>query len=98
MSAARYIARAPDVAARTVGGELMIMSGRDSTLFSLNETAAVLWEAADGATPLAEIVRRGIVAAYDVEPATALADAEEVAAELAAQGILIVSDSPIPPP
>lgn len=91
----RYIARSPDVAARTIGGELMIMSGRDSSLFSLNETAAALWQAADGATPLAEIVARRICAEFDVEPREALADAEALAAELARHGILIVSDTPI---
>lgn len=97
MSAPRYVARAPDVAARTIGGELMIMSGRDSTLFSLNETAAVLWDAADGETTLEHIVRDRICAEFDVEPAEALADAEQVASELAGHGILVISDSPIPP-
>jgi len=93
----RYIARAPDVAARTIGGELMIMSGRDSSLFSLNETAAALWDRADGATPLSEIVARHICAEFDVAPEEALADAEALVADLAAHGILIVSDAPIRP-
>jgi hypothetical protein len=48
----RYIARASNVAARMIGGEIMIMSGLDSSLFSLNATASVLWQAADGVTPL----------------------------------------------
>jgi len=39
----RYIARASNVAARMIGGEVMIMSGLDSSLFSLNATATVLW-------------------------------------------------------
>ncbi|HUL95576.1 MAG TPA: PqqD family protein [Usitatibacter sp.] len=91
----RYIARAPDVAARTIGDELMIMSGRDSSLFSLNETAAALWDLADGTTPLAEIVERHICAEFDVDPEEALADAQALADELAAHGILIVSDAPI---
>jgi hypothetical protein len=97
VSAARYVGRAPDVAARKIGGELMIMSGRDSTLYSLNETAALLWDAADGATTLEHIVRERICAEFDVEPAEALADAEEVARDLASHGILVLSDSPIPP-
>lgn len=97
MSATRYVGRAPDVAARRIGGELMIMSGRDSTLYSLNETAAVLWDAADGATTLEGIVRDRICAEFDVEPAEALADAEQVATDLASHGILVLSDSPIPP-
>ncbi len=92
-----YVARATHVAARMIGGEMMIMSGRDSSLFSLNPTASALWQAADGVTPLAELVERHICAAYDVEPRVALADAEEVVRDLAAHGILRVSDRPIEP-
>ena len=56
MSNPLYILHSSDVAARRIGDELMIMLARDSSLFSLNETAALLWQAADGKTPLAEIV------------------------------------------
>ncbi len=92
----RYIARAANVAARMIDGEMMIMSGADSSLYSLNETASILWQAADGVTPLAQIVEERICADYDVNPATALHDAEELAQELARQGILRVSDAPLP--
>ncbi len=89
-----YILRAENVAARRIGGELMIMSARDSSLFELNETAAILWDAADGATPLEEIVERDICAAYEVDGATALRDARELALQLAQRGILLVSAEP----
>jgi len=95
MSATTYIARVQEVAARRIGEELMIMSGRDSSLFSLNETAALLWQAADGVTPLDEIVEKQICAAYEIDPATALADARNTAAELAELGILSISDQPL---
>ena len=91
----RYIARATNVAARMIGGEMMIMSGLDSSLYSLNETASLLWQAADGATPLARIVEEHICRAFDVDPATALRDAEELALDLARSGILVLSDSPV---
>jgi hypothetical protein len=97
MSATRYIARAENVAARMIGGEMMIMSGRDSSLFSLNATASALWQAADGRTPLAQLVEAHICSAFEVDLATALADAEEMAANLAGHGILRISDSPIEP-
>jgi coenzyme PQQ synthesis protein D (PqqD) len=96
VSGMRYVARSTKVAARMVGDEMMIMSGRDSTLFALNATAAVLWEAADGVTPLRDIVEQHICARFDVDPRTALGDAEEVLAQLAGHGIVIVSDAPIP--
>lgn len=95
MSTQRYVSRASNVAARMVGGEVMIMSGLDSSLYSLNETASILWQAADGVTPLAQMVERHICAAYEVDPASALRDAEEMAEELARQGILVLSDTPL---
>jgi hypothetical protein len=92
-----YLARNPRVAARSLDGEMMIMSGRDSTLFTLNKTATILWQAADGATPLDEIVERKICPEFDVEPAVALQDAEALARDLASHEILQVSERPIAP-
>jgi len=91
-----YIAHASDIAARMLGGEMMIMSPRDSTLFTLNETASAIWQAADGATPLEEIVERHICAAFDVEPDAALRDARDLVEQLASHGVLLISEAPIP--
>jgi hypothetical protein len=93
--AKRYVARSTTVAARMIGGEMMIMSGVDSSLFSLNPTASILWQAADGVTPLADIVEQQVCAQFDVNPAEALRDAEELVEALARHGILRVSDTPI---
>jgi len=93
-----YLARNPRVAARSLDGEMMIMSGRDSTLFTLNKTATILWQAADGATPLDEIVQKKICVEFDVEPTIALQDAETLARDLASHEILQVSEQPIIPP
>lgn len=95
VSGGRYVARATRVAARMIGDEMMIMSGADSTLFTLNACAAALWQGADGVTPLADIVEQRICARFDVEPAVALRDAEELVEGLARHGILRVSDAPI---
>ena len=89
-----YIKRSDDVAARMIGDELMIMSARDSSLYSLNETAALLWQSADGLTPLSEIVERQICAGFEVDPVTAMQDAKEVVADLAQRGILSLSTAP----
>ena len=48
--AEKYIARSSAIAARLIGGEMMIMSAVDSTFFTLNEVATVIWQAADGCT------------------------------------------------
>ncbi len=90
-----FLARNPRVAARSLDGEMMIMSGRDSTLFTLNRTATILWQAADGRTPLDEIVQSRICAEFDVGPAEALQDAEALARDLASHEILLVSEQPI---
>jgi Coenzyme PQQ synthesis protein D (PqqD) len=92
-----FVARNPGVAARSLDGEMMIMSGRDSTLFTLNKTATILWQAADGATPLDQIVEQRICIEFEVEPAEALQDAETLARELASHEILQISEQPIAP-
>jgi hypothetical protein len=90
-----YLARDPRVAARGLDGEMMIMSGRDSTLFTLNKTATILWQAADGTTPLDEIVEHKICSEFEVDRSVALQDAEALARNLAAHEILKISDQPI---
>ena len=90
-----YVARNPRVAARSLDGEMMIMSGRDSTLFTLNKTATILWQAADGSTPLELIVQQKICTEFEVEPGEALRDAETVARDLASHGVLQISEEPI---
>ena len=43
----KYISRSTAIAARVLGGEMMVMSAVDSTFFTLNEVATVIWQAAD---------------------------------------------------
>jgi len=93
---ALYIARSPAVAARRLGNEMVIMSAVDSTLYTLSDVGAVLWQAADGRTPLAEIVRRHVCREFAVDQETALRDAEEFIRALAERGILLVAGEPIP--
>jgi hypothetical protein len=90
-----YIARSRQIAARALDGEMMIMSASDSKLFNLNELGTLIWQAADGATALEEIVTRKVCAQYEVEPSEALTDAEAFVRELAEQGIMLLSDQPI---
>jgi hypothetical protein len=91
----KYIRRSSAIAARMLGGEMMIMSVKDSTFFTLDPIATAIWQAADGRTPLSEIVAERICADFDVSMETAVRDAEQFAEELAAHGILLVSDLPI---
>jgi Coenzyme PQQ synthesis protein D (PqqD) len=91
----KYIARSSAIAARLVGGEMMIMSAADSTFFTLNEVGTAIWQAADGQTPLAQIVVAKICAEFEVSLSEAQRDTEQFVTELARHGILRISDQPM---
>jgi hypothetical protein len=91
----KYIARSSAIASRLLGGEMMVMSAADSTFFTLNPVATAIWLAADGHTPLLEIVARNICGQFDVDPEVARRDAEQFVEELSGHGILQVSDHPM---
>jgi hypothetical protein len=92
-----YVAKSAVVAARALEEEMVILSMRDSTLFTLNEAGAEIWRAADGRTRLREIVRDNICVKFEVEQDAACADAEAFCRALAEPGILLLSDQPIEP-
>ena len=75
-----------------LGDETMVMSAANSTLFTLDEVATVIWDSADGVTPLEDIVANKICSQYDITQEVALKDAEGLVEELAEHGILLVSD------
>lgn len=90
----KYIAKSPATAARVLGDETIIMSTIDSTLFSLNATGTLIWEAADGATPLSSIVRNRVCAEFEIDPEQAGADTAEFVSKLVEHGILLISNQP----
>ena len=90
-----YIARSSAIAARMLAGEMMVMNLRNSTFYTLNPAATAIWQAADGRTPLREIVEQRICAEFDIAPEQAQKDAAEFVADLSEHGILQVSDHPI---
>jgi Coenzyme PQQ synthesis protein D (PqqD) len=90
-----YIKPSRDIAARMMADEMVIMSVKDSKVFSLNPTASRIWSAADGTTPLREIVARTLVCEFEVDADTAYRDALELVNELAQEGILLLADNPI---
>ena len=93
-----YIARSSAIAARLLAGEMMVMNSMDSTFFTLNEVATAIWQAADGRTPLREIVRNSVCEQFDVDTEQAQTDAEQFVAELSTHGILLVADHPLEAP
>lgn len=91
----RYIARSSEIAARMLGGEMMVMSTKDSTFFTLNDVATVIWQAADGRTPLSEIVANKVCQQFDVDEERARRGADRFVDELSRHGILSVSEHPL---
>jgi len=75
----------------------MIMSAVDSTFFTLNEVGTLIWQAADGCTPLSDIVARKICPEFEIDPDQAGRDAERFVSDLSQHGILLVSEHPILP-
>src|ERR1700736_6190918 len=92
-----YIARSSAIAARALAGEMMVMNSADSTFFTLNQVATVIFQAADGHTPLQDIVRDHVCEQFDVDPEQAQADAEQFVAELSGHGVFLVSSQPLAP-
>jgi hypothetical protein len=86
-----YPSRAANLASRVLDGQAIIMNPADSTLFTLNETATVIWLAADGTRTLRDIVEQEVCAQFEVDPESALLEAEEFAASLAGRSILRLS-------
>ena len=90
-----YIARGDRLAARSLASETVILRPDDSGLYVLNEIGTILWDAADGATPLATIVEQAICPRFDVDATTALRDAIAFVEGLRDHDILRVSDRPL---
>jgi hypothetical protein len=90
-----FFKRSRKTASRMVGGEMVILSVVNSSLFNLNEIASLLWQAADGMMPLRAIVERDIVAQFEVDSDTAHRDALELVQELGRCGILEIADQPL---
>jgi len=95
MSDKPYVARSAAIAARVLGDETMVMSAGDSTLFTLDPVATLIWESVDGLTPLEDIVQTKVCAQYDVSLEEALNDAKLLVEQLAGHGLLLLSDQPI---
>ena len=96
MYVAKYIAKSSAIASRMLGGEMMVMSAVDSTFFTLNPVASVVWQAADGCTPLSEIVNQHVCREFEVDLETAYRDVERFVEELSSYGILQISEIPFP--
>lgn len=91
-SALSVYRHAGEVVMRRVGREALLVPVRNragdlDSIFTLNETAILVWEALDGKTPLEAVVER-ICRDFDVDPDRAAADAGEIVGTLVEAGLL----------
>jgi len=89
----QYLARNSRTAWRVYDGEAVILLAEDSTLNTLNAVGTLIWEGADGQTPVSALVGR-ICAEFDVEPAQAERDVRAFVDKLCQRGLLSVTASP----
>jgi len=88
----RYLTQDPKTAWRVYDGEAVILCPDDSTLNTLNAAGTLIWEAADGKTPLSAIVAR-ICEEFDVWPEQAERDLAAFIEKLCQRGLLLVSET-----
>ena len=91
--AEHYVARNAQTAWRVYDGEAVILLAEDSTLNTLNAVGTLIWEIADGKTPVSAIVG-GICEAFEVERAVAERDATAFVEKLRKRGLMTVSETP----
>jgi hypothetical protein len=80
---------APQVHARSFDGETVVLDLTAGKYFSLDEVGAAIWDAlTSNKTQLEEIVQH-VVAAYEVDAATAETDVRAFLAQLCASGLIV---------
>lgn len=83
----------PLLAWREIEGEVVIISPEDSLLHELNVTASFVWNHLNGERD-AEAIAQLVAAEFDVTPEQALADTQELLAQLAERRLLRAASEP----
>jgi Coenzyme PQQ synthesis protein D (PqqD) len=89
----QYVTRNSRTAWRVYDGEAVILLADDSTLNTLNPVGTLIWESADGTTPVSALVDR-VCAEFDVEAARAERDVSAFIDKLHQRGLLEISATP----
>jgi hypothetical protein len=82
----------PDIAWRRIGDESVVLNLKSSAYYTLNETAALLWETLGEGLPPHKAVER-LCAEFDAEPAAVSRDVEAALAELLNERLILRSDA-----
>ena len=89
MDSTTVLVRVPTVAWSRLGDEILVLDSGRRRSHRLLETAAFIWERADGKLTLHDLVAE-LCAAYDVARETAQRDVVEIAEQWKALGIVSV--------
>jgi hypothetical protein len=95
MDFTKYPVPHPQVGARVVDGEAVIILADSGQVNVLNPVGTRIWELADGARSVRQIAE-AIVAEFDVTPEAASQDVTEFLQELVDAGMLTLQDGPQP--
>ena len=87
-----YPTQSSRTAWRVYDGEAVLLCPDDSTLNTLNAVGTLIWELADGKTPVSTIVAR-ICEDFDVDPERAERDTMAFIEKLRERGLVTVSAS-----
>lgn len=87
-----YPMRSPRTAWRVYDGEAVVLCPDDSMLNTLNAVGTLIWESADGQTPVTRIVAR-ICEEFDVDRERAECDTLAFITRLRERGLLAVADA-----
>ncbi len=90
----KYPVLHPQVAARIIDGEAVIVLPESGQVTVLNEVGSRIWELIDGTRSVGEITE-AIVAEYDVTAEQAERDVEEFIQELVENKMLVLSDEKV---
>jgi hypothetical protein len=81
--------RSPSATHQAVGEEAIVIDINSGAYYTLNETGTIFWELIDGQRTIADCASQ-IASQYEVETGVVTADLLELAAELRAEGLVIV--------
>ena len=87
LSTVRYPTRRPDLEARTVDEEMVILDVKGSLVHRLNRSASDIWNRCDGQHSVADIAA-SLAAEYELTVETAMGDVQAALAEFDRLGLM----------
>jgi hypothetical protein len=91
LSAEAGLRQSPDVVARKVGDQVVLVDLSTNRFYSLNSTGARLWELV-GSEPDREVIRRQMREEFEVDESELAENIDRLLSELIANGLLVDGD------